>query len=221
MSGVSDVLMKRNLAKRKVVQVRFLSSSKYQPNLVFLFSIHRQSSQTAFSSRDVEGFCFVWSTTAARTQDSAASPFISITAGWQETRQTNTLTHSRESREPQSTLLWKSFKPLSAVSHFILTRRTLSFHPRIPHTHRIANTFGIQYSLNSSPEAKMRLICALMRPVLLGKPLLCCIIVMTKHLLGGWWYPTILGFNCTALGHNIHNVNYKRSKELGYERGKA
>lgn len=114
----------------------------------------------------------------------------------------------------------KSFKPLTTASHFIAPNLAPSC-PQIHRTHCIASTFSIQCTGNSSPEAQMRLICALMRPVLLGKPLLCCIIVMTKHLLGRWWYPTISGFNCTALGHNIHNVNYKRSKKLGYEGGKA
>lgn len=77
----------------------------------------------------------------------------------------------------------KSFQPLTTVSHFIPLNFTLSF-PQIHNTHCIGSMFSIQYTVNSSPEAQMRLICALMRPVLLGKPLLCCIIVMTKHLLG-------------------------------------
>lgn len=77
----------------------------------------------------------------------------------------------------------KSFKLLATISHFIPPNLTLSF-PKIHHRHCIVAMFSIQYTVNSSPEAQMRLICALMRPVLLGKPLLCCIIVMTKHLLG-------------------------------------
>lgn len=126
-------------------------------------------------------------------EDSTASSFISITAGWQETVET-TLSLIHKSPEDSKahfslfftiapTSVCKSFKLLASVSHFIPPNLTPSF-PKIHHRHCNVAMFSIQYTVNSSPEAQMRLICALMRPVLLGKPLLCCIIVMTKHLLG-------------------------------------